>query len=237
VAENAQPAEASDVTITHAHEEATRVDSNWDWEAGEKKIPVAEWRDRFQWVEEPYASPDGETVAAIVNVEEGEFSVCANGEAWENHFDKIWHLRFTLDGRAAALVSEGGEWTVAVDGRPWPVTFGELVTDMVFGPDGRSIAALAKEKDGWKIVVDGRVWRNTFDMAFTPVFAPAGGAVAVRMERKGRYGFALNDRLLDIAAEAAWDPQFSADGRHLLLRFVESGVYHRRVLPVSAISG
>ena len=62
-------------------------------------------------------SPDGETIAAIVNVDEGEFTVCVNGDVWgETIFDKIWHLRFSPDGRLTALVSEMGEWTMAVDG-------------------------------------------------------------------------------------------------------------------------
>ena len=42
--------------------------SNWDWEISEKGIDMTGWRGDFQWVEEPYASPDGESVAAIVNV-------------------------------------------------------------------------------------------------------------------------------------------------------------------------
>ena len=55
---------------------------SWDWETREKKIPLDAWKTEYRWVEEPYASPDGEKVAAIVNVDEGEFTVCVNGEAW-----------------------------------------------------------------------------------------------------------------------------------------------------------
>ncbi len=46
---------------------------SWDWETGEKQIAFSDWGDRFQWVEEPYVSPDGERIAAVVNVDEGEF--------------------------------------------------------------------------------------------------------------------------------------------------------------------
>ena len=53
------------------------VDSqSWDWDPGEKKISIGSWKDEYQWVEEPYVSPDGEKVAAIVNIDEGEFTVC-----------------------------------------------------------------------------------------------------------------------------------------------------------------
>ena len=54
---------------------------SWDWEPGEKRIDVGKWRDQFNWVEEPQASPDGEKIAAIVNIDEGEFKVCENGNA------------------------------------------------------------------------------------------------------------------------------------------------------------
>ena len=40
----------------------------WDWEISEKKVAIKAWEASFGWVEEPYASPDGEAVAAIVNV-------------------------------------------------------------------------------------------------------------------------------------------------------------------------
>jgi hypothetical protein len=97
----------------------------WDWELGSRAITdIRPWRNQFNWVEEPFVSPDGEKLAAIVNLAEGEFTVCVNGENWESVFDKIWNLRFAPDGRLAALVSEMGEWTVAVDGAAWENKFG-----------------------------------------------------------------------------------------------------------------
>jgi len=75
-------------------------EQSWDWDTGEKRIPFGEWKENFRWVEEPYVSPDGEKIAAIVNIDEGQFSVCVNGETWEAVFDKIWHLRFTPSGAA-----------------------------------------------------------------------------------------------------------------------------------------
>ena len=49
-----------------------------------------------------------------------------NGETWENTFDKIWHLRFTPNNQLTALVSELGEWTVAVDDTLWENRFGYI---------------------------------------------------------------------------------------------------------------
>ena len=59
-------------------------EQSWDWETGEKRIPFGEWKENFRWVEEPYVSPDGEKIAAIVNIDEGQFSVCVNGESLGN---------------------------------------------------------------------------------------------------------------------------------------------------------
>ena len=85
-----------------------RID--WDWDPGSTEIAViSDWQKKFKWVEEPYVSPNGEKIAAIVNLAEGEFNVCVNGNTWETVFDKIWNLRFGPDGRLAALVSEAGE--------------------------------------------------------------------------------------------------------------------------------
>ena len=34
-----------------------------------------------------------------------------------------------------------------------------------------------------------------------------------------------------------WDPVFSADGSRLLIRSIEEGIYKRRIVPVSTITG
>ena len=58
--------------------------SNWDWETKEKLVSdLNEWKSSYNWVEEPYVSPDGEKIAAIVNTDDMEFNICENGKAWE----------------------------------------------------------------------------------------------------------------------------------------------------------
>ncbi|MDX2500445.1 MAG: WD40 repeat domain-containing protein, partial [Deltaproteobacteria bacterium] len=58
--------------------------NQWDWNIGQREIAdTNQWRGKFNWIEEPYVSPDGEKIATIVNLAEGEFSVCVNGQAWE----------------------------------------------------------------------------------------------------------------------------------------------------------
>ena len=118
--------------------------ANGYWSSGEKRIAFAEWAGNYRWVEEPTASPDGETVAAIVNIDEGEFSVCTNGKQWESVFDKAWHLRFTPAGRLFAIVSEMGEWTVAVDAAAWETKFG-YVWNPIFSDSGETIAVAIQQ--------------------------------------------------------------------------------------------
>lgn len=411
---------------------------DWDWAFGDKAVETADWVRQCQWVEELYVSPDGESVAAIVNVDDESFNVCVDGRVWGEPFEKIWHLRFTADNRPFALVSKNGLWTVAVegrpwsrfydyvwnpvvspdgrrivvtaqqdgryamagedqswpadffnidypaigfggnrtaavvqvdefesgqvpqfqkgvfsvavdgipwdvrfvnawhltfsrdeqhvaaevrlnlydytialDGRPWPqvfacvwapcfhpggsslvapvrrsgqwymvqdgqtiwdrpffqlwqqqfntdgsclaaigapayghwtvikdgepwqVTFDEMVTDLTFSLDGNHIAALGKTNGRWTVVVDGQPWQRRFDMVWQPVFSPDGKRVAVMVEREKKYAYVINDRICSKMLDAAWPPQFSPDGQRLLLRFVDQGFYHRRVVPVA----
>ena len=88
--------------------------SSWDWDIGKKQVSDTDtWKDTFSWIEEHCVSPDGEKIAAVVKTDEMEFSVCVNGTAWENGFDKIWNLKFGPDSRLTALVSDTGEWTAS----------------------------------------------------------------------------------------------------------------------------
>jgi hydroxymethylpyrimidine/phosphomethylpyrimidine kinase len=57
----------------------------------------------------------------------------------------------------------------------------------------------------------------------------------VKIERNGKYGIAVNDRLYDQHCDAVWDPVFNAEGDKLLLRTLQDGKYIRKVIPVSDI--
>jgi hypothetical protein len=82
-------------------------ESNWDWEVGRKLIvDAASCSQEIEWREESRFSPDGETVAAVVNLGDAQFTVCVNDQAQEAAYDRVWGLRFASDGRLIALVSE-----------------------------------------------------------------------------------------------------------------------------------
>jgi hypothetical protein len=186
---------------------------------------------------EPVFHPQSAAVVAPVRIN-GKWHLAQDGRIlWDRKFVQLWHAMYSPDGnRLAAIVAPRfGKWTMAVDGKPWSVTFKDLVTDAVFNAQGTRLAAAAKEDHKWLIAVDGRVWGNTFDRVWQPVFSPAGDCVAVKMERKGKYGFAVNDRLWEGQCDAVWDPVFSAAGDKLLLRTVKDGRYIRHVMPVGEI--
>jgi Tol biopolymer transport system component len=118
---------------------------------------------------------------------------------------------------------------------PWSATFGALVTDAVFSPDGQRLAALAKDDETFRVAVDGKPWSETWDMAWKPVFSPDGKDVAAKVEKKGRYTYTVNGKVWSTSCDGAWDPVFSPDGKHLMLRTIENGNYVRRVVPVADI--
>ena len=156
--------------------------NNWNWDTGSREIAdINQWKQTYNWVEEPYVSPDGEKIAAIVNLAEGEFNVCVNGQTWETVFDKIWYLRFAPDGRAAALVSEMGEWTVAVDGTPWENKFG-YVWNLMFSPRGDHIAAAVQQDMTYCMALDDVPWSQTFANLTNPTLSPDGTKTAASVQ-------------------------------------------------------
>ncbi len=131
---------------------------SWDWEIKEKMLAEpAKWKDQFEDVWEPYISPDGEKIASIVKIGEGEFNICVNGNTWEEPFEKMWYSRFSPDGRLTALISKDMEWTLAVDGVALEETY-EYIWDTKFSADGKTIAAIVKQDGVYGILVNGKVW-------------------------------------------------------------------------------
>ena len=162
--------------------------NQWDWDTSQKEIPMAEWHERYGWVEEPYVSPDGEKVAAIVNTGEMSFNVCVNGDTWESDYDKIWHLRFLPSGALTALISDQGEWTVAIDGTPWENRFG-YVWNPIYSQNAGSVAVAAQQDMRYCMVLDGQPWDETYAnmtyFALSPCGTKTAAAVQVVLEPVG----------------------------------------------------
>ncbi|MDL1963677.1 MAG: WD40 repeat domain-containing protein [Deltaproteobacteria bacterium] len=127
---------------------------SWDWESKEKMLAdTAKWKDKFEDVWEPYISQDGEKIASIVKIGEGEHNIAVNEGTWEEPFEKIWYSRFSPDGRLTALITKDMEWTMAVDGKTWEQMY-EYIWDTKFSADGKIIAATTKVDSVYGITIN-----------------------------------------------------------------------------------
>jgi Tol biopolymer transport system component len=140
--------------------------------------------------------------------------------------------------RVAAIVSpDFGKWTIAVNDRPWPKLFSDMVLAPVFSPDGQRVAAIVKDKDRWTVAVDGVPLKESFEMIWDPVFSPCGQQVLAMAEDSGRFVILANGRKYHKQFQKLWNPVFSPDGRNVLLKFIEDDKYCRQVVPVEELLG
>lgn len=151
----------------------------WDWNTKEKMVAdTTGWPNQFEDVQEPYVSPDGEKIASIVQLGEGEYSVCVNGETWEEPFEKLWSCRFTPDGRVSVMSLRDMEWTMTVDGEPWETAY-EYIWDPKFSADGKLIVATVKQDDIFGIVTNGTTWECPTELQSISSFAMTPDAQTV----------------------------------------------------------
>jgi hypothetical protein len=187
----------------------------WDWSTSDKA--VAEFgacSTEVGWLEEPCVSPDGEKIARVANVGEGEFAFCVNGQIQgEETFERIWYPRFSPDGRLTGIAASGGEWTLSVDGENWD-TYGYLMQTQ-FSSDGKVIACAVQQDGEYGMVVDNAIWENLYGNANHFILSPNGKrtAAAVQLEpldqadiakfQKGIWGVAVDgnpwpDKYVDV---------------------------------------
>jgi hypothetical protein len=198
--------------------------SSWDWSPGSRDIcDVAACSDQYEWQEEFQASPDGEQVAVIVKLadpQEEPFGVCVNGKLQAQTFEKIWYLRYTPDGRTTAIVSDMGEWSVAVDGEAWDDRYA-FVWDTRFSRDGSVVTAAVQQDLKYGYVVNGTLWDTLFDNANQYVLGPQGKALAAVVQarqfaqadifafQEGCYSVAVNGKVWDQTFVNCWTPVFN----------------------------
>ncbi len=150
----------------------------WDWQTPKKEIPVKEWQDRFNWIEETHVSPDGEKIASIVNCDEAQFTICVNGDIWDDIFEKAWSLRFMPDGRLAALVSNDEEWTVCLDGISWETRF-DYIWDLKVTQDGSFIGIAVQKDMKYGMAVNDTVWNHLYENITGIVLSDQGTSAAI----------------------------------------------------------
>lgn len=159
---------------------------NWDWQTPVKQIPIKEWQDRYNWMEAPCVSPDGEHIAAIVNLDEACFGVCDNGQTWDETFEKAWSLKYAPNGTLSALVSKDEEWTVCLDGTLWDTWF-DFIWDLQTSSDGVYIGAAVQKDMAYGMAVNDKVWENMYDNITGAILSDQGNSAAiVQVEKLGQ---------------------------------------------------
>ncbi|HAS88035.1 MAG TPA: hypothetical protein DCS48_01815 [Desulfovibrio sp.] len=195
--------------------------STWDWNPGRREIQdTGSWSDKFEWVEEFHASPDGEKVGAVVHKSDLEFTACVNGETWEEDYDRIFYPKFAPDGRFTGVAQQMGEWTLSVDGKHWPENYG-YIWKTTFGPEGSIICAVQNDME-YGMGVDGVLWENFFENAnnFTAGNDGKSTAAVVQVKpmgqadietfQKGIYSVAVNGTVWDDVFMNCYTPVFDA---------------------------
>ncbi|WDP88368.1 MAG: Tmc redox complex protein TmcD [Desulfobacter sp.] len=197
---------------------------SWDWSTQLKEIPVKEWESRFNWVEDPCITPDGESVAAIVNVDEMAFGICVNGELWEGEHEKAWSLKAMPDGRLAVCACQDEEWSLVVDGTPWSNQF-DFIWDLKASPDGSIGLAFQRDME-YGMAVEDQPWEENFEQITQMVLGRGGKTAAVVQVdsmaaadvdafSKGLFSVAVNGEALEERFLNIWDLCFDQDGQSI----------------------
>ncbi|BDQ34966.1 electron transfer complex subunit TmcD [Pseudodesulfovibrio portus] len=198
--------------------------SSWDWEIGQKTVVESlSPLDGHEWQEEPYVSPDGETIAAIVKVGDGEFSIRTNNTVWEATFEKIWYPKFSPDGRLTAICQQDMEWALFADGE----SVGEAtdyVWDTLISEDGSTFATMYKSMEQYGMCVNGEPWENLYENLSQPALSKDGAHTAgvaqvksmaaadLEAFKSGAYSVVVDGKPWDNMYVNIWTPRFNDAG-------------------------
>jgi len=185
---------------------------NWDWQTKEKLIcDVNEWKDRFSLVHEFITTPDGEKLAAIVEIEDKKVTPCINGQTWSNTFERVCFLSFLPNASLACLVLQNYEWTLAVDEKVMEEAF-DYAWNLQFCND--TLAFNIKKEDSYGVCVNGKVWENLFFDARDLFISSDGKKTACYVRTKNPQVldiFSFKEGVWTVAVDGnAWDKNFIA---------------------------
>lgn len=198
-----------------------QISESWDWEKGERVVVESmALMDGHQWQEEIHVSPDGETAAAIVCVDDGVFGLRMNDTVHDNTFDKAWKPGFTPDGRFCAFVQQDEEWTLAENGEPWDERYG-FIWNPCFSTDGATIATAVQQDMQYGMSVNGTAWETLFESASGFTLSTNGKRTAAVVQtrslgqadlltfREGIFTVAVDGVPWENTFMNVWDPVFS----------------------------
>lgn len=189
------------------------------------EIPVGEWSDHYNWVEDFHTSPDGKIIAAIVNLGEAQFSICTNGQTWDETFEKAWSLKFNPDSTPLALVSRDEEWTICQNGICWENRF-DFIWNLNVSANGEFIGAAVQQDMMYGLAVNDTVWDTLYENIFDPVFNGHGSSAAivqsVHMDqadinrfKSGIYAVAVNGEIQTDEFMNIWSLTFDEQGKQI----------------------
>lgn len=198
---------------------------SWDWSTDLKEVPVKEWETRFNWVQEPCISPDGERIASIVNVDEMAFGICENGETWEGEYEKAWSLKSLPNQGFAVCVCQDEEWTLAVNGEEWENRF-DFIWDLKISSDGSHIGLAIQQDSEYGMAVNDEPWDTLYEnitgMVMGQTGASAGvvqvesmAAADVEAFKRGIFSVARNGQAFEQKFLNAWDISFDGGNQNL----------------------
>lgn len=202
--------------------------SAWDWTLGKREIHrTTESSREYGWLEELYVSPDGEKIATVANVGEGEFTVLENGTPWsEEVYERIWNLRYSPDGRLTGLISDMGEFTLAVEGEPWEESYG-YAWNPLYSTKGDVVACAIQQDMRYGIARNGRPWDALYENANHFALSPCGRATAAVVQvcscgqaeihtfQKGTFSIAVNGEAWPQTFVNCWTPVFDNDAKRV----------------------
>jgi hypothetical protein len=217
-----------------------KQEQSWDWITPLKQLPLDEWDSRFNWVEDYHISLDGESVAAIVNIDEAVFSICENGTVWDGEYEKAWGLTPLPDGRFSAMVCSDEEWTVSTSGKEWEEKF-DYIWNLQVSPEcsypdgsytdgsyagGSYIGAAVQVGMEYAMAVNGTVWGNMFhNITDATLHTDGSSAGVVQIEhmkaadintfKKGIYSCAVNGEIEEGHFLNIWDISFDKAGENV----------------------
>jgi hypothetical protein len=199
----------------------------WDWDTGDKLIAdINEWKKRFPQVRELIVSPDGEKIATVVQAEDGAFTTCVNGDAWEETFERVWSLKFNSINQLASLVYKNYEAAVAIDKELWEDRF-DFVWNLETTPDEKGFIVNVKKEETNGICLNGKTWENRFEQVRNVYISPDGAKTATTVQTKRlKEGdiFGFQEGVWTVAVDGVpwdknfvnvWGLAFSPDGNHL----------------------
>ncbi len=151
---------------------------SWDWSTQVKEIPFKEWESKYNWVEELCISPDGESIASIVNLDEMAFGICENGNLWNGEHEKAWSLKALPDNRYAVCVCQDEEWSLVVDGQPWSNQF-DFIWNLNTSKDGSHIGIAFQRDMEYGMAVDNQAWEEGYENITGMTLSQTGKTAAV----------------------------------------------------------